>query len=313
MDLPALTDGRVSLRPRPAPGDGWTVAADGDEVGRLGLATCGHDTAVVSVAIEEPARNRGTGTAALRAAAGWLLSTAGLRRLEHRAAFADWAALRLGEKAGFAYEGLLRGAAATGDVWLSARLAGDDGGERALSLPQPWLHGGAVTLRPYDAGDEADLAAGGADPLTQCWITTMPAAYTLEDARWWITRGSVEDRATGEAVNFAIAENTTGRLVGGIGLHHRDGVRRIAEVGYWLAPWGRGKGYATEATRVVCRWGMSALGLRRINLMAAVGNDASQRVAERAGFTRVGVVRSAAVARDSSPLDMVLFERVGTG
>jgi RimJ/RimL family protein N-acetyltransferase len=44
--------------------------------------------------------------------------------------------------------------------------------------------------------------------------------------------------------------------------------------------------------RLICTWGFSALGLERIDLLAATGNAASQSVAQRAGFTREAVLRS---------------------
>jgi RimJ/RimL family protein N-acetyltransferase len=77
----------------------------------------------------------------------------------------------------------------------------------------------------------------------------------------------------------------------------------VADVGYLTAPWARGRGYATAALRELCRWGFETLGLRRIEWGANVGNDASRRVAERAGFTVEGTSRARTLhrgeARDS--------------
>jgi RimJ/RimL family protein N-acetyltransferase len=64
------------------------------------------------------------------------------------------------------------------------------------------------------------------------------------------------------------------------------------EVGYWLAAWARGQGHATRAVSLICGWGFSALRLERIDLLVSTGNPASQRVAERAAFTREAVLRS---------------------
>jgi RimJ/RimL family protein N-acetyltransferase len=57
---------------------------------------------------------------------------------------------------------------------------------------------------------------------------------------------------------------------------------------------------------VICRWGFNALGLERIELFAATGNVASQRVAEQAGFTREAVLRSYQVLAGERH-DMVAF------
>ena len=79
-----------------------------------------------------------------------------------------------------------------------------------------------------------------------------------------------------------------------------------AEVGYWLAKEARGQGHVTRAVRLVTGWGFRHLGLERIDLMAATENPASQRVAERCGFTREAVLRSYLVGKDGRQ-DMVAF------
>ena len=83
------------------------------------------------------------------------------------------------------------------------------------------------------------------------------------------------------------------------------------EVGYWLAPEARGAGHATRAVGLICAWGFSHLRLERIELLAATGNPASQRVAERCGFTREAVLRSFLPGGDGRQ-DMVAFSLLVT-
>jgi len=83
----------------------------------------------------------------------------------------------------------------------------------------------------------------------------------------------------------------------------------VAEVGYWVAPWARGRGVAAQATRVLCEWAIRDHGFERVQLFAATGNAASQRVAEEAGFVREGVARNACCVPDGRA-DMVLFSLV---
>jgi RimJ/RimL family protein N-acetyltransferase len=71
----------------------------------------------------------------------------------------------------------------------------------------------------------------------------------------------------------------------------------VATVGYLLGPWARGLGYASAGLRALCAFGFGTLGLRRIEWWASVGNHASRRVAERAGFRMEGVVRGKTVHR----------------
>ena len=77
---------------------------------------------------------------------------------------------------------------------------------------------------------------------------------------------------------------------GGVTLRHFDPMRGVIEVGYWLFAEARGRGLATLAVRAVARE-VFASGLRRIEANVRIGNDASERVLERAGFTREGIRR----------------------
>jgi RimJ/RimL family protein N-acetyltransferase len=79
-----------------------------------------------------------------------------------------------------------------------------------------------------------------------------------------------------------------------------------AEVGYWLAKEARGQGHVTCGVRLITAWGFRSLGLQRIDLMAATENPASQRVAERCGFTREAVLRSYLQGKEGRQ-DMVAF------
>ena len=63
-------------------------------------------------------------------------------------------------------------------------------------------------------------------------------------------------------------------------------------MGYWLLPEARGKGFATRSVQLVSRWALGELGMTRLSLSIEPSNDRSQRVAERSGFVREGVLRS---------------------
>jgi RimJ/RimL family protein N-acetyltransferase len=80
--------------------------------------------------------------------------------------------------------------------------------------------------------------------------------------------------------------------LGTIGLHLYPADAGLAEVGYWLRREARGRGVATVSVRLVSAWAFGTLGIERLNLITAPGNVASQRVAERTGFTREGLLRA---------------------
>ncbi|MFU8870504.1 GNAT family N-acetyltransferase [Micromonospora sp. SL4-19] len=155
----------------------------------------------------------------------------------------------------------------------------------------------AVRLRPFRLDDVPDTVVACADPVTQRGVSGMPNPYTEESARWWITEGAPAAWAAGGAA-YAIADPATDRLLGGIGLSHPVPARAQLEIGYWVAPWARGRGVATAATRALAEHAFAA-GCARLELLTNEENTASQRVALAAGFRHEGVRRSANPGRDS--------------
>lgn len=96
-----------------------------------------------------------------------------------------------------------------------------------------------------------------------------------------------------------------GEIHGGGTLHHFDWERRQAEIGYWLFPHTRGRGTATRLARFLAEYGFSS-GLERVEARVNAGNTASERVLERAGFTREGLLRSMRL-RSGDRSDQTLF------
>jgi signal transduction histidine kinase len=154
--------------------------------------------------------------------------------------------------------------------------------------PDPLLGDEVILLRPPVPADAAAIAAACADPEIARWIP-VPVPYTIEDARAFI-EGATEDWSTGASATFAIVDRARDELLGMVGLHRGDRPGRVS-VGYWLAPGARGRGAATRAVRLVVAWAFADPGLTRLELTTLVGNDASGRVATRAGFRREGILR----------------------
>lgn len=129
-----------------------------------------------------------------------------------------------------------------------------------------------------------------ADPRVQRFSWTRSERYTERDARAYLAslRG-----ADANELGFALASpDDESDVLGGASIHAIDLAERRAAVGYWLAPRGRGRGVATQATRLLAGWGFQQLGLERLELTCGPDNHASQRVAERCGFTYEGRLRS---------------------
>jgi RimJ/RimL family protein N-acetyltransferase len=162
-----------------------------------------------------------------------------------------------------------------------------------------------LVLRPYRPEDADAVHRACQDPDILRWLT-VPSPYTRADAVEFVTETAVSARA--EKRGLLTAVEADGDFVGSAGLSLAAGLLGPG-VGYWLAPWARGRGYAAEAARALADWGLR-LGAARVHLFADVGNAASQAVARRAGFTDEGVVRACLPYRDGSRGDAVLFGRL---
>jgi RimJ/RimL family protein N-acetyltransferase len=167
------------------------------------------------------------------------------------------------------------------------------------AFPRVTLGTERLVLRPFEAGDAADVHAVWSDEV---YLRFAPAhlphaGADLDQAVEWCTRTAEDQRQAGKAVAFAGAERDGGRLACHVALFGTDWAAMITEIHYWTAPWARGRGYAAEAARAVARWALAEQGFARITLRTVTGNTASQKVAAAAGFRFEGVLRNAAWSR----------------
>lgn len=155
---------------------------------------------------------------------------------------------------------------------------------RSQGRHAPELSDGVVALRPWREADARTVVAciDGDEEITR-WLDQVPQPYTLEHALAYI-------RAEGEE-KYAVTAVASGVVLGSIGLTWNQ-PHDVAEVGYWLRAGARGHGFTTRALALVARHAFDA-GAARVQLRADVENVPSRRVAEKAGFTEEGVLRSA--------------------
>jgi RimJ/RimL family protein N-acetyltransferase len=111
--------------------------------------------------------------------------------------------------------------------------------------------------------------------------------------------------ASGRLAPLVVADVQTGEILGGGTFRHLDSNGAIIEIGYWLFPHARGRGVATKTARALAEHAFD-LGVQRVVAHVKVGNSASERVLERAGFTREGISRSMPSA-DGSRIDKTVW------
>jgi RimJ/RimL family protein N-acetyltransferase len=170
------------------------------------------------------------------------------------------------------------------------------------------INGTGVRLRAYRPDDVEAVAAGYDDPLCFRFLPPLPSPFTIGHAERFLAEGVTSVFAEGGAV-YAIADPDTDELLGGIGFDKVVAGRGQAEIGYWVAPWARGRGVATAAVRTLSEHALGA-GLARLELLTHWENPVSQRVALAAGYQREGVRRAALANRDGGRDDLVVFARV---
>ena len=171
-------------------------------------------------------------------------------------------------------------------------------------LPYETVAADGLVLRPPRPEDADDLVAACTDPLIERYVPSLPSPFGPDEAAAWI------DGATTRR-DLVIADPSTDRLLGNVRLYHLSSIDRSGEIGYWVAPWARGRGVATRATVALTDWAFRH-GLGRLEVLALPANPASQRVALAAGYRWEGRRRGVELGRDGARHDLVAFARLAT-
>lgn len=163
----------------------------------------------------------------------------------------------------------------------------------------PALSDGVIKLRPWALEDARFLQAASADPSIQRYSLLRSRPFTAAEAQ-----EELQDCGTTSWLTFDVAGRPTGSLVitdavtnEPLGQCGVDGWSQdAAQIGYWVAPTARGRGVATRGVVQLTNW-LFDLGASRVFLTVVADNDASMRVAQRAGFVLEGTASERSVGR----------------
>jgi RimJ/RimL family protein N-acetyltransferase len=148
---------------------------------------------------------------------------------------------------------------------------------------------GDVFLRPYRPGEEEEVYAAILESL-EALSERMPwchPGYSIEETRAWIEHCGVA-RARGSEFHFVI-EDGDGAFLGTCGLNQLRPEHRVANLGYWVRKSATKRGVATAAVRRLADFAFRETELVRLEIVVALDNHASLRVAEKAGAIAEGI------------------------
>ena len=169
------------------------------------------------------------------------------------------------------------------------------------------LSRGTVRIRRAEADDAARVldAVRASIVDLERWMPWAHAGYSLEDTTMWLDLCR-EGWDKGSQYAFIAVDVATGEVLGDCGISQINRVNGFANLGYWVRSTATRQGLGSALARRVARFGVEELRLNRLEILTAVENHASQRVAEKAGATREGVLRSRLILRDQV-LDAAVF------
>jgi ribosomal-protein-serine acetyltransferase len=172
------------------------------------------------------------------------------------------------------------------------------------------LTDGNIFVRPLRLDDAEALyeAVRESIPEVSPWLPWCHENYAIEETRAFLS-SRVDPQSSEEAYSFGIFDQPSERFLGGVGINFINRVHQVGNLGYWVRTSAVGNGVASTGARLVAQFGFEQLGLHRIEILAAVPNIASQRVAEKVGAVREGVLRQRLLIHGKSH-DAVLFSLV---
>lgn len=153
------------------------------------------------------------------------------------------------------------------------------------------IKGENIYIRPFlteDAEELLELQLKNRDFFEKFSMDRNQEFYTVETQLKRIKQ-SEEDRKNDEGYNFGIFKHDD-RLIGTINLFQvLRGAIQGAFIGYFLDKEYNGKGYTTEAAKLVVDYAFNELKLHRIEAGVMPHNIGSIRVLEKAGFHKEGI------------------------
>lgn len=172
------------------------------------------------------------------------------------------------------------------------------------------LSNNLVRIRRYNSNDVHLLFEAARESTDEmfAWMSWCHPNYTVKESQDFVlSRETAWNQR--EAFDFAVFDVQTDLFLGGVGLNQFNRTNNLANLGYWVRNSQARRGVATAATLLAATFGFEDLGLNRIEILIATENEASQRVAEKAGAKREGVLRNRLLLHNR-PHDAVMYSLI---
>jgi RimJ/RimL family protein N-acetyltransferase len=287
--------------------------------GTISLRNEGGGRAEIAYGSHPWVRGRGVMERALRLLLEWGFAERDVRTVIWLARRGNWSSRRLAWRLGFSFDGTLRSwleqRGELADAWAGTLLRGEAMTPRNEWLRTPTITGGSVVLRASVDADLPRFVEAANDPGLQRYSQSMRENAPHDEAKVRARQlDHLEESAVGLSLTWTVADAATDAFLGQVVLY-RIHPGREAEIGYWTHPDARGRGVATESCRLAVRHAFvdaedGGLGLHRLVAYASEDNLASQRILERAGFTRFGVERRSTLLADGSYADTPAYDQL---
>ena len=171
----------------------------------------------------------------------------------------------------------------------------------------PTLQHGLITLRKPEERDIVPLFEGVQDPLIPKF-TRIPANYQMANAEHYVRERSPNGFTMRTELQLVLEYD--GKFAGALSFHTLVLEEEKAEIGYWLSADVRGKGIATQATKLLTEYGFETIGFHRIEALVVESNTPSLRVLANAGYVQEGVLRDKSCCGDGTRENMVMFAAI---
>ena len=162
-----------------------------------------------------------------------------------------------------------------------------------------------VVIRPYEDGDANDALLAVRESIAELspWMPWCTEEYSLADSVAWIETTKV-GHADGSMHQFAIIVD--GTFAGGCGIGQLNQLNLFANLGYWVRTTMTGRGIAAAAARQLASWAFATTRLNRLEIVVAVDNLRSHRVAEKVGARREATLNQRVMV-GGQPSDAVMY------